>query len=88
MDKRSALERQLWDKVGPPLYYSSECKLAVKVTPVVGHEPEIERPCKSCNCQIVAPRKAIMPGEGGLNMGDRLKQNYWQLAAALTGRCV
>jgi hypothetical protein len=88
MDKRNALQKALWEKVGPPLYYSSECMLAVSVTPIEGQEPTIERPCGDCNCQIIAPRKAIMPGEGGLNMGDRVKQGYAQMAAALTGRCV
>lgn len=87
-DKRTAVERALWDTIGPPLYYSSECMRGVKVTPIEGQEPKIERPCGDCNCQIIAPRKAIMPGEGGLNLGDRIKQNYWQIAAALTGRCV
>jgi hypothetical protein len=59
----------------------------VKVTPVEGAEPVIERPC-DCNAQIMAPRKAIVAGEGGLNWTDAAKSKYWQIAAALTGRCV
>ena len=86
-DQRSAIERAMWERIGPPLYYCADCLRAVKVTPIEGGEPKIERPCK-CNAQIIAPRKAIMPGEGGLNFTDRMRQNYMQLAAALTGRCV
>lgn len=86
-DQRSGIEKVLWDKVGPPLYYCSECLRAVKVTAVEGAEPVIERPC-GCNAQIYAPRKAIAAGEGGLNWKDSAKVKYWQVAAALTGRCV
>jgi hypothetical protein len=86
-DQRSKAERILWDKVGPPLYYCSDCLRAVKVTAVEGSEPVIKRPC-DCNAQIIAPRKAIAAGKGGLNWKDRAKVNYWQAAAALTGRCV
>lgn len=89
MDQRSDLERTLWDKLGPPLYYCSECLRAVKVTPVAGGEPVIERPCVECkDAGIIAPRKAIVAGEGGLNWKDRTKVGYWKIAAALTGRCV
>ena len=89
MDQRSDLERALWDKVGPPLYYCSECLRAVQVTPVEGAEPVVERPCVECkDAGIIAPRKAIVAGEGGLNLPDRVKVTYWKLAAALTGRCV
>jgi hypothetical protein len=86
-DQRSKAERILWDKVGPPLYYCSDCLRAVKVTAVENSEPRIERPC-DCNAQIIAPRKAIAAGEGGLNWKDRTKVTYWQVAAAITGRCV
>lgn len=86
-DNRTDLEKKLWDKIGPPLYYCSECLRAVEVKAVAGHEPEIKRPC-ACNAQIFAPRKAIAHGEGGMNMTDRIKLGYWQLGAALTGRCV
>jgi len=86
-DKRTATERILWERIGPPLYYCSECLLAVKVTAVPGHEPIVDRPCE-CSAQIMAPRKAIAAGEGGLNFKDRVKVSWWQVAAALTGRCV
>lgn len=88
IDKRTQFDKMMWDKVGPPLYYSSECLLAVKVTPVENGEPLIERPCENCNCQVMAPRKAVAAGEGGLNFADKVKVSYWQIAAALTGRCV
>jgi len=86
-DQRSKIERLLWERVGPPLYYCSECMRAVKVTAVENAEPVIDRPC-DCNAQIIAPRKAIVAGEGGLNWKDNAKVKYWQAAAALTGRCV
>ena len=86
-DQRSEMEKFLWQKVGPPLYYCSSCLRGVKVTAVEGSEPVIERPCE-CNAQIIAPRKAIAAGEGGLNWKDRTKVKYWQMAAAITGRCV
>ena len=86
-DKRTATERILWERIGPPLYYCSDCLLAVKVTAVPGHEPIVDRPCE-CSAQIMAPRKAIAAGEGGLNFKDRVKVSWWQVAAALTGRCV
>ena len=89
MDQRTPAERLLWDKVGPPLYYCADCLRAVSVTPVTGGEPIVKRPCgPDCQAQIIAPRKAIAAGEGGLNLADRVKVGYWQIAAALTGRCV
>lgn len=88
MDKRTDLEKKLWDFVGPPLYYCEGCMLAVDVKPTEeGKEPIITRPC-DCNAQIIAPRKAIAAGEGGLNLPDTIKVKYWQVAASLTGRCV
>lgn len=89
MDQRTAFEKRVWNLIGPPLYYCADCMRAVKVTVVEGQEPLIERPCgPDCGTQIIAPRKALLPGEGGLNRMDSVKQKYWQLAAALTGRCV
>lgn len=87
MDQRSDFERAMWEKVGPPLYYCSECLRAVQVT--AGPEPVIERPCVECkDAGIIAPRKAIAAGEGGLNWAGKAKLSYWKVAAALTGRCV
>ncbi len=88
-DLRSPLEKKLDETIGPPLYYCSECLRGVKVTAIDGQEPLIERPCKDCDkAQIIAPRKAIVAGKGGMNMKDKAKLSYWQLAALLTGRCV
>ncbi len=87
MDKRSALQKKLWDILGPPLYYCEACLLAVDVKAVEGKEHVIKRKC-DCNAGIIAPRKAIAAGEGGLNLPDRVKLKYWQVGAALTGRCV
>lgn len=88
-DKRSELEKTLDKKIGPPLYYCADCLRAVNVVPVEGSEPIITRPCNdTCGVQIIAPRKAIAAGEGGLNFKDKMKMCYWQMAAALTGRCV
>lgn len=89
-DQRSTLERQVDEMVGPPLYYCAECLRAVKVTTVNGSEPIVERPCgPDCStAQIIAPRKSILAGEGGLNFKDKATVKVWQIAAALTGRCV
>lgn len=89
MDQRSALERTLWEKIGPPLYYCSDCLRAVKVQVVEGQEPVITRPCKAdCGHQIMAPRKAITAGAGGLSFVNKVRVRYDQIAAAITGRCV
>lgn len=83
-DKRTALQKALWSRVGPPLYYSSECMLEVKVN----SPDDIKRPCGDCNCEIIAPRKAIAVGRGGASLGTKAKVAVMQAAAAITGRCV
>jgi len=88
-DQRSAIEKAMDAKIGPPLYYCDDCKRAVRVTIVEGAEPIIERPCKEqCGHAIIAPRKSILAGEGGLNFKDRCTVKWWQIAAAITGRSV
>jgi hypothetical protein len=87
MDARTSGEKFLWEKLGPPLYYCVDCMRSVKVTAIEGQEPKIERKCDHTG-QIIAPRKAIACGEGGINMVDKAKRGVSQLAAALTGRCV
>jgi hypothetical protein len=67
MDARSPAEKFLWEKLGPPLYYCAECLLAVKVTPVEGGEPVVERKCDHTG-QIIAPRKAVCVGKGGMSL--------------------
>lgn len=88
-DQRSDLERRLDALIGPPLYYCAACLRAVKVEPRVDAEPLVTRPCgPDCGEGIIAPRKAIAAGEGGLNWQDRTRVTWWKVAAALTGRCV
>lgn len=86
MDARTPIERFLWDKIGPPLYYCAECLRAVKVTPVEGAEPKVERKCDHRG-EIIAPRKAVAVGEGGMNMPARARLAWDQAKAAVTGRC-
>jgi len=89
MDQRTAIERTLWDQIGPPLYYCADCMRAVKVKARDRQEPLIERPCKQdCGHQIMAPRKAITAGEGGLSFVNKVRVRRDQIAAAITGRCV
>ena len=85
-DERTPAEKFLWDKLGPPLYYCAECLRAVKVTPVEGQEPKIERKCAHTG-QIIAPRKAVCVGEGGMNLSDRVLEAWDRTKAAVTGRC-
>ena len=87
MDARTPMEKRLWSVLGPPLYYCADCLKAVEVKPVEGREPIIRRKCQ-CTGQIMAPRKAIAAGEGGLNFTDSVKMKTAQLLASLTGRCV
>ena len=90
-DLRSDFQKSVWDTVGPPLYYCSECLLAVKVKVVApGVEPIITRNCgkEGCSAQIIAPRKAIAAGEGGLSLKDQAVSFWQRFAAAVTGRCV
>lgn len=86
MDARSPFEKKLWDIVGPPLYYCADCLLSVKVTPVEGAEPIIKRRCKHTG-QIIAPRKAVCAGKGGMSISAKTRSLWQQLKAATTGRC-
>jgi hypothetical protein len=89
MDQRSDYERFLWDKVGPPLYYCADCLRAVTVEAVEGGEPIITRPCVECkDAGIIAPRKAIVAGKGGLSWPNKARMGVAKLAASVTGRCV
>ena len=89
MDRRSSTEKALWDSIGPPLYYCSDCLRGVKVEPIQGQEPKITRPCgEDCGHQIIAPRSCILAGEGGLSVKNKLLQLLRQLLAAATRRNV
>jgi len=88
LDKRSEFEKKLDAVIGKPLYYCASCLRGVKVTTADG-EHTIKRPCgEDCGHEIIAPRKAIAVGEGGMNFKDKVKLSYWQIGALLTGRCV
>lgn len=88
-DERSAFQKRLDERIGPPLYYCADCLRAVKVTPVAGSEPRIERPCgPECTAQIIAPRRAICVGKGGASMSTKAKIGWMKLASLLTGRTV
>lgn len=84
MDKRSPVEKLLWVRVGPPLYYCSDCLRTVKVE---GEPPQIHRPCEGCTAEVIAPRKAICVGKGGASTATKIAIRWNQLKAALTGRC-
>lgn len=86
-DARTSFEKTLWALIGPPLYYCATCLKAVQVKAVTGGEPVVKWDCE-CKGQIIAPRKAIVAGEGGLNFTDNMKEKTSQLFSALTGRCV
>jgi len=86
-DQRNELQRWLWTEIGPPLYYCSDCMLAVKVTSVPGGEPLIQRPCNAaCGHQIIAPRSAICVGKGGASLRTKLQILWAKAKAAVTGR--
>lgn len=86
-DQRTPLERLAWKYIGPPLYYCSECLRGVKVTPREGAEPLIERRCTHDGAQIIAPRRAICVGKGGMSLPTRAAVAWGQLKASVTGRC-
>ncbi len=90
-DARTPLQRVLWDRIGPPLYYCADCLCAVRVEPVEGGEPVITRPCgESCGNQIIAPRKAVVSGKGGMDLPltTRAAIKAGQIASSITGRSV
>lgn len=88
-DRRTELDRLLWVKVGPPLYYCADCMRAVSVTPVEGGEPIIKRPCgPECGEQIIAPRKAICVGKGGASMTTKAKVGWMKFLSLVTRRTV
>lgn len=89
MDRRSKIEKFMWEKIGPPLYYCADCLRGVKVTAVEGVEPIVTRRCgPECGPQIIAPRSAVCVGKGGASVPTRVKVAALQAAAAITGRNV
>lgn len=91
-DQRSRLEVALWQAIGPPLYYCQDCLRAVDVHPAESDgEPQILRPCaQDCGHPIIAPRKAVCTGQGGLDLPPlkRAELRMRQIASGLTGRSV
>ena len=87
MDERNAIERWAWSVIGPPLYYCESCLRAVKVTVSEGAEPRIERKCAHTG-NIIAPRRSILAGQGGLSLPNKLRMAYYTAAARATGRNV
>jgi hypothetical protein len=82
---------RLLDLLGEPLYYCAECKRRVRVTPVEGEEPIIQRFCEHHDAQIIAPRKVILTGDGtinGLPVTERIAWNFRSYISNLTGRNV
>jgi len=86
-DERTRIEKALWKQLGPPLYYCAECLRGVKVTPVEGEEPIVQRKCVHTG-QIIAPRRAICVGQGGMSLATRIKVAAMQAASSITGRTV
>lgn len=87
MDERNTLERLAWRMLGPPLYYCQACLRAVRVTVREGHEPHIERKC-NCAAPIIAPRRSILAGKGGLSLPNKVRMAWYTAAAKATGRNV
>lgn len=91
MDRRTKLEKLLWERIGPPLYYCADCLRAVTVRPIEGSKPEVTRPCgPECGQQIIAPRKAVVSGKGGMDLPlkTRVAIKAGQIASSITGRSV
>ena len=84
-DDRTPGEKFAWKMLGAPLYYCEDCLRKVEVS---GNPPEIKRPCDHSEAKVIAPRRAIVAGEGGLSPLNRIKMAYFQAAAAMTGRNV
>lgn len=86
-DRRSAAERLMWERIGPPLYYCADCMLEVKVYPKEGEPPVVQRRCEHTG-QIMAPRRAIVSGTGKLNTRNSLRMLISRIAASMLGRTV
>lgn len=84
-DGRNATEKLAWRLIGPPLYYCKECLVGVDVTVREGQEPIIKRHCLHTG-EIIAPRRSILAGEGGLNFVNKIKMTAYQWKSMLTGR--
>lgn len=86
-DERSQGEKLAWRMLGPPLYYCATCMRKVNVT-VADGQPVISRNCTHDGHQVIAPRRAVVAGEGGLSTVNKVKMAWWSAAAKVTGRNV
>lgn len=82
-DGRTALEKAAWNLIGPPLYYCADCLVGVDVTH--SDPPVVKRNCQHTG-QIIAPRKSILAGKGGLNFANKIKMAAYSLKSGITGR--
>ena len=51
----------------------------------VSKSGEIKKQCE-CEAKVIAPRNAILAGEGGMSMADKITVLARQLKSAVTGR--
>jgi hypothetical protein len=84
-DDRSYGERMAWRMLGAPLYYCEDCLRRVNVA---GDPPEVVRSCDHADARVIAPRRAIVHGEGGLSPANKLRMSAYKIASAITGRVV
>lgn len=82
-DERTAGERLAWRLLGPPLYYCEHCLRKVDVA-----GGQVTRQCEHEQARVIAPRRAIVAGAGGLTPANKLRLAWWQAAARITGRSV
>lgn len=82
---------KLLDLIGEPLYYCADCKRRVRVNVREGQDAEIVRFCEHKDAAVIAPRKAILVGEGGMQSLPWMTRMKWKartIASDLTGRNV
>lgn len=73
----------------PPLYYCSVCQATVHVT--AGAHVVITRSCKHATATVIAPRRAVLTGQGNLSKAPLRTRWQWALrswATRVTGRCI
>ncbi len=89
LDERTHLEKLLWNTIGEPLYYCSECLRVVRVNSE-NDNVIIKRVCDHHEAQVIAPRKSVLSGKGfaGLTLKNKIKSKAQQIGAKITGRNV
>jgi len=66
------------------LYYCSVCKAKVDVCGP-NNAPTIKWSCGHDGQTVIAPRKVTLYGEGGMDLGDKIKLAARQIASWATG---